>query len=266
MIRFRKPWLLPLAALLTAFSAGARSTAQPSAGARPRILVAPWLVVDRTTNQEFTRSGSAAGSTALEARRLGDSAYAALDRALHKQDETDLVPRREWEPFWAPTAAAVQVAGSCPICASSGQLLRYRRTDIQKLARAVNADYVWLGAVAVPLTSSAGTPESDECCREALALEKRVILARSTAVLVRASDGETVWERDARWPDTRDRKKLPVRYGMPDQPRTESGHEMRPRNNEKPLLSPYGERERAVDATARELADAFHREFPRIFR
>jgi hypothetical protein len=107
---------------------------------------------------------------------------------------------------------------------------------------------VWIGVTVVPLTRETKDTRTDVCCREALALERDAVLARSSALLVRVSDGEAVWERDAR----RLEREVPTRF-----PRESSGRFLARQGIEH---SPGKHREIAVTATAHDLGAAFRRE------
>jgi hypothetical protein len=195
-------------------------------------------VIDRTTNLDCAGPESP-GAVSGEARRLAASAQAALDAEMHEHAMMAMVSRKEWQPHWdGLRGSRVLWKGvGCAVCAPAGALIRYDRTLVQQLARAVDADYVWLGVTVAPLTPPKGAPPADACCREALAQERPAVLARSSALLVRASDGEMVWQRDAR----RLERDVPTRAGRINR-------------------TPERRRAYAVDATAHLLGRAFRRE------
>jgi hypothetical protein len=170
------------------------------ASTNPRLLVLPWVVIDRTTNRDCSKLGPPRAAVSAEAQRLAISAQAALDAAMHRHGRMAMIPRAEWEPHWrqlAPGRVVWQGPG-CAVCTPVGDLLRYDGTALQGIAQAVRADYVWLGVTVVPLTTESQDNRPDDCCREALAQKRKAVLARSSALLVRARDGEIVWQRDAR--------------------------------------------------------------------
>jgi hypothetical protein len=111
-----------------------------------------------------------------------------------------MIPRKEWEPHWKQfrPSQVVRQGSGCAVCTPVGQLLQYDRARVRQIAQAVKADYVWLGVTVVPLTPESRDNRPDDCCREGLAQERRKVLARSSALLVRGRDGEVVWQRDAR--------------------------------------------------------------------
>lgn len=235
-----RPVTVLLAAALLA-AGGMPAPAQPAA--KPRLLLLPWLVVDRTTNQDCTRPEGAAGPSGSEARRLAASAQAALDAEVHHQRELELIPRREWLPHWQALGGSrvVWQGAGCAVCSPAGELIRYDRLLVQQLALQTGADYVWLGITVAPLTPP-GAPWAcaappDDCCREALARERPAVLARSSILLVRARDGEVVWQRDAR----RLERDVPYRAGRLSR-------------------APSARRAIAVDETAHLLGKAFRRE------
>lgn len=234
--------------------AGPATSAEPIAS-RPRILALPWMVIDRTTNKERSRMEATSGHVQTDAQQLAVSAQAALDGTLHRYRTAEVVARSEWEPLWKKLRGGhllIQGAG-CAVCSPAGQLLHYDRAALINLAQEVKADYVWLGVTVVPLTWGTPALKQDDCCREALDMERENVLARSSALLVRASDGEVVWQRDARWPDPRaKRRHLRMIYAPP------SGSPAIPRS--------FTDREKAVDATARSLANALRRDRAQIFR
>jgi hypothetical protein len=203
-------------------------------------------VIDRTTNRECSRPESVGAPLNNEARRLAQSAQAALDAGMHRHRMMEMIARREWEPHWQalePGQVFRQGPG-CSVCTPAGELIRYGRAAVQGLAQAVRADYVWLGVTVVPLTrDSAAASRPDECCREALGTGRKAILARSAVLLLRASDGEVVWQRDAR----RLEGDVPHRAGKIARP-------------------PSVRRAYAVDATARLLSNAFRREHQEALR
>jgi hypothetical protein len=207
--------------------------------------VLPWLVIDRTTNQECSRSGRTPAATGAEARRLATAAQESLDAVMHRHRMMAMIPRKEWQPQWQqyqPGQIVRQSAG-CAVCTPIGALLEYDRTALQALGQAVRADYIWLGVTVVPLTRESAGSRSDDCCREALAQERRAVLARSSALLVRVRDGEVVWQRDAR----RLERDVPGRVGR--------------FIRSEPLRREYG-----VKNTARMLGNGFAREHRRALQ
>lgn len=189
--------LAPVLAVCAAWLLGPAGAGEPTG--RPRLLALPWLVIDRNTNRECT-SPEAPGAAGKEAASLAAAAQAALDAEMHRHRMVDLVPRREWAPEWERLSASrvLWKGAGCAVCAPPGELIRYDRALVQQLAKAVGADFVWLGVTVVPLTPDRKAPPADDCCRDSLARERKAVLARSSVVLVRASDGEIVWQRDAR--------------------------------------------------------------------
>jgi hypothetical protein len=250
----------------------------------PRLLMLPWMVIDRTTDQSFTHPQAARTPLTEEAHRLTHSAQAAMDAVFHRQSGVaHLIPLSEWEPHWdrlKPGEMIWQGTG-CAACTPVGDLLRFDRAVIQQFARTARADYVWLGVTVVPLTAGPPRGASDECCREALAQDTEAILARSSALLIRIRDGEVVWQRDARRLD-RDvlrRSSFPIyppQYGpKPPGPKTDGVTTRSPRMGDpsepsnKPIwyiYSPQERREMAVDETARMLARAFLRVHREVLR
>lgn len=215
-----------------------------AAEAPPRILVLPWLVVDRTTNRECSREGTSAATTA-EAQGLSRSAGEALDARLHRHGKGMLIPRREWQSHWVrlQPARLYRLGEGCAICTPPSELLRFDRDALTGLARATGADYVWLGLTVAPLTPETPRTRPDECCRAALGRGRSRVLARSSAILVRARDGEIVWQRDAR----RFEEDVPARVG-------------------KVVRRHPARLALAVDGTAHRLADAFAQEYPEALR
>jgi hypothetical protein len=215
-----------------------------TAASKPRFLVLPWVVIDRSTNK-----ACAIGDCPLlppseapplrEAQTLAQAAQAALDAAMHQHGMMQMIPRKEWEPHWKPLqpAQVVKQGPGCAVCTPAGNLLRYDRAAVQGLGGSVGADYVWLGATVVPLTAERSETASAPCCREALAQERKKVLARSSALLVRVKDGQTVWQRDARQLD-----------------------QDVPRRGRRAVYSPMTRREYAVKETAHALGNAFGRE------
>jgi hypothetical protein len=201
--------------------------------------VLPWLVVDRNTNRDCEKLGPAEAPAIEEARRLARSGQAALDAAMHRHRMMEMIPRKEWEPRWAEMkpGSVLRQGEGCAVCTPAGQLIRYDRAGLQRLAQAVRADYVWLGVTVVPLTREAKGNRPDDCCREVLAQEGKAVLARSSVLLVRATDGTLVWERDAR----RLEREVPSRAG-------------------RVARTPAKRRWYAVRTTAHLLANAFGRE------
>jgi hypothetical protein len=190
-------WIAVLSAALLLLPGSSLAQATSS---KPRVLVLPWLVIDRSTNQDASRLAPSSPRVSAEARRLASSAQAALDAVMHRHRMMTMIPRREWEPHWKQLQPkpVVRQGPGCAVCTPVGELLRYDRAALRRLARAVRADYVWLGVTVVPLTPQSRDTRPDDCCREALAQEREAVLARSSALLVRASDGEATWQRDAR--------------------------------------------------------------------
>jgi hypothetical protein len=259
----RKPFALGIALLclalllpsgagaLPAAAAGAR--ADPGVGVptsarpadKPRLLVLPWVVIDRTTNRDCSKLGSSQAPARAEALRLAGSAQAALDAAMHRHGMMEMIPRKEWEPHWRelPPGRVVWQGPGCAVCTPVGELLHDDRAALQALAQAVRADYVWLGVTVVPLTKQNQDNRPDDCCREALAQERKAVLARSSVLLVRASDGEIVWQRDAR----RLERDVPHRVG-------------------RLVRTAAARREIAVKDTAHLLGNAFSREHREALR
>ena len=228
--------LLFALALTPVIAAGAESPA------RPRLLVLPWLVIDRTTNLECARDEGSPVPVTREARDLGVAAQAALDKAMHDHRAFAMIPRREWEPLWTSyTPAQVYHAGSgCAVCNPVRDLVQYDPAILRTLAQAAHADYVWLGVTVVPLTAARRGVVGDACCRAALGEKRSAVLARSSALLVRVRDGMVVWQQDAR----RLEREVPVRAG---------------KINRLPAVR----RAMAVKGTAHSLGDAFRREHSR---
>lgn len=248
-------WLgLVLAGAAVLSMAAVRAAEGPVA--RPRVLALPWLVIDRNSNKDCAKLGPSEERASGEGRLLGESGQASLDTVLHRSGLVELVPRKEWAPEWEqvkPGRVMRQGLG-CAVCAPTTQLMRYDRAAVQGLAKAVRADYVWLGVTVVPLTLNTSVRRADECCRNALMLERDAVLARSSAVLVRASDGEVVWQQDARSSDPSRRPGgLDVRFAPP--------HARRPTP-----LTPYELRQKAVQTTARALGSAFRRDAEQVLR
>ncbi len=234
-----------LAALLVAPAFAVSSTAQtPTTGTKPKLLVLPWLVIDRNTNRECSRGEINAAST-REAQGLALSAQSALDGQMHRMDVAEMIPRKTWEPRWRerPASECFRASAGCAVCTPAGELLKFDPAALQQIARDVGADYVWLGVTVAALTPERSASKPDPCCKEALGRERKAVLARSSVVLVRASDGEVVWQRDARRFDA----DVPHKVGK--MPRTSQTR-----------------RRMAVEDTARALATAFRRERPEALR
>lgn len=230
---------VPVLALAVA-AANSASALRESTPLQPRLVVLPWLVIDRTTNRECSRTEPASIASSVEARRLSQSAQAALDGQMHRLGLAEMISRKEWEPEWRSRKPAefYRTAPGCAVCASVGDLIRFDPAALQQLAGSVRADYVWLGVTVTPLSSERSASRPDECCQEALGEGRDAVLARSSALLWRASDGEIVWQRDAR---RFDRDVL--------------------RKAGKIAHSPENRRRYAVEHTARALAGAFKREY-----
>ena len=222
------------------------SAEQPN---KPRLLVLPWVVIDRTTNKVCPTSASVTSRSNREETALAHSAEAALDAEMHRFGRAQMIPRDEWEPEWRQRKAdqVVRQGEGCAVCTPVGQLLQYDRTALQELAQAVRADYVWIGVTVVPLTRDTKDTRTDACCREALALEREAVLVRSSALLVRVNDGETIWERDAR----RLEREVPTRFPGERSGKFLARHSIN--------HTPAKHREIAVMTTAHDLGQAFRR-------
>jgi hypothetical protein len=215
-----------------------------TAASKPRLLVLPWVVIDRSTNKACSIGDCpllppSEAPALREAQKLAQAAQAALDAAMHQHGMIQMIRRKEWEPHWKPLqpTQVVKQGSGCAVCTPTGSLLRYDRAAVQELGRSVAADYVWLGTTVVPLTRESVETPASPCCREALALERKKVLARSSALLVRVKDGETVWQRDARELD-----------------------QDVPRSGRRVSYPPERRREYAVKETAHTLGKAFGRE------
>ena len=169
-------------------------------GEAPRLLVLPWLVIDRNTNTDCAQLGPSQSSISEEAQRLAISGQAAMDNMMHSHGSLKMIPRKEWEPHWKDLqpGQAMQQGPGCAVCTPAGQLIRFDRSALLGLAQGLQADYVLLGVTVIPLTPESRDTRPDDCCREALALERKAVLARSSALLVRVRDGEVTWARDSR--------------------------------------------------------------------
>jgi hypothetical protein len=227
--------------LIAIFSAIALSTPMEAVGqhpAKPRLLVLPWVVIDRSSNQDCAKL-TPQPPVSAEARRLAVSAQETLDAAMHRHRMMGMIPRRDWEPHWKqlPPGKVFSQGPGCAICTPIGSLLRYDHAALRQLGQAVQADYVWLGVSVVPLISGQTPARPDDCCREALGRERDAVLARSSVLLVRIQDGEVVWQRDARRFDA----EVPRRVGRA------------------PMPARF-RREIAVKGTAKMLGNAFRRE------
>jgi hypothetical protein len=123
-----------------------------------------------------------------------------MDKMMHAHGLLDMIPRKEWEPHWKqlPPRQVVRQGPGCAVCTSTDQLIQFDRAALLEHARAVRANYVLLGVTVIPLRPASKGQRPDDCCREALALERKAVLARSSALLVRVRDGQTTWERDSR--------------------------------------------------------------------
>jgi hypothetical protein len=227
---------------LAALCVGAFPSVAAAAGSRaakPRVLVLPWIVIDRSTNQDCDELNAAQSAASAEARSFAIAAQESLDAAMHRHRMTEMIPRREWEPRWKslqPGQVVSQGAG-CAVCTLVGSLLQYDRSALQQLGQSLRADCVWLGVTVVPVTLVDTDTRPDDCCREVMGQEREAVLARSSALLVRVRDGEVVWQRDARQLDAQ----VPRRVGRA------------------PMPARF-RREIAVKATAELLGDAFRRE------
>jgi hypothetical protein len=211
--------------------------------ATPRLLVLPWLVVDRTTNRECSRAAEPALGD--EARRLSRSAGEALDSGLHRVGKASLISASEWRAPWAALRPhqVYRLGEGCAICTAPSELLRFEAGALLGLAQSVRADYVWLGLTVVPLSTESKANRPDDCCKDALGRGRSRVLARSSAVLVRVADGAVVWQRDAR----RFEDDIPARVGKVS----------RSRRTRVAM---------AVDGTAHRLAEAFNREHREALR
>lgn len=169
-------------------------------GKAPRVLMLPWLVIDRNTNVDCFKLGAPQSSISEEAQALAISGQAAMDNLMHSHGSLKMIPRKEWEPHWKelPPGQVMQQGPGCAVCTPAGQLIRFDRPALLGLAQGLQADYVLLGVTVIPLTPESSDNRPDDCCREALALERQAALARSSALLVRVRDGDVTWERDAR--------------------------------------------------------------------
>lgn len=187
------------ALLLTLVCTGGVTAQKASSGDKPRLLVLPWLIIDRNTNRECSR-GEVTAATTREAQRLARSGQAALDGQMHRLGGAEMIPRKDWEPHWQERKPSefFRASAGCAVCAPVGELLKFDAAAVLQIANDVNADYVWLGVSVTPLTPDPSAQPADTCCKEALAQERNAVLARSSVLLVRASDGEMVWQRDAR--------------------------------------------------------------------
>jgi hypothetical protein len=251
----------------------------PARSTKPRLLVLPWLVLDRTTDQCVSGPGHSSAPSGDEAQRLSLSAMAALDAVLHRHGGLgEMVQRAEWLPYWeeATSDDCVRQGPGCASCTPAGDLLRYDRVRLQGLGQAARGDYIFLGITVVPLTGDSGGARPDACCREALTLERDAVLARSSVLLVRVRDGETIWQRDARRLD-RDvlrrssRPIYPSPSGSPppmDSPLPGPVPDMR-QPPEAPvwiIYTPEQRREMAVDETAHMLGWSFLRVHREVMR
>ena len=189
-----------LMSLLALFMPLARSSAAPVPPGAPRLLVLPWLVIDRNTNLDCAKLATSLPAIVAEAQRLAISGQAAMDNMMHSHGFLKMIPRKEWEPHWQELAPGqvVRQGPGCAVCTPAGQLIQFDRAALLGLAHGLQADYVLLGVTVVPMTPQSRDTRPDDCCRAALALERRVVLARSSALLVRIRDGEITWQSDAR--------------------------------------------------------------------
>jgi hypothetical protein len=100
---------------------------------QPRLLVLPWRVIDRTTNQVYSAADLPRSTASEEARQLSESGMAALDAVLHRHGGLgELMPRSEWQPYWdegiiGPWAC---YSSQCASCAPVGELLRHDRARL----------------------------------------------------------------------------------------------------------------------------------------
>jgi hypothetical protein len=203
------------------------------------LLELPWMVIDRATNQDCARLGPAQAEIRGEARKLASAGQAALDTVLRDHRMFTMISRSEWEPYWhllKPGTVVWQGTG-CAVCGPAAQLLRYDRAALQQLGREVGAEYVWLGVIVVPMTSEEQDNRHEECCEATLGHARQEVLARSSALLIRVSDGKVIWQGDVR------RLTSDARVGTP------------PRNDSLAMR-----REMAVKDTAQALGAAFVRE------
>jgi hypothetical protein len=245
------------------------SSRQPNS-ALPRLVVLPWLVIDRSTNRGAVEPGLPQLSPMSEAQQLSFSGMAALDAVLHRHGGLgQLVPKSEWWPFWEQAApwGWLRQGDGCASCTPASALLRYDRERLQQFGRSVQADYLLLGVAVTPLTEQTDAPDPDDCCHQALTIDRTTILARSSVLLVRVSDGETLWQRDARRLD-RDvlrQSSRPI-YPPPGERRRPTGEPSfgpvpdMPSAPETPvwiIYSPQERREMAVDETAHLLGSSF---------
>jgi hypothetical protein len=253
------------------------------------MLVLPWLVIDRGAVERCPAHtlapraaapnahpipSPAADRQAIEERHvLAQSAQAALDGVMHFYGVAEMVPRKEWEPYWRRTQPekvlweGAGCLGGTPVVA----LLRYDLVALQRLARAVNAEYVWLGATVVALTPA-----------PALRQDSQAELARSAALLVRVRDGKRMWEGEAARhehdvPRQSYRIVPPPPWSTPGDPYSRWSGPLPERHDSYPprtwnyALPPYAtivvtysppmRREIAVDQTARALGNSFGRAY-----
>ena len=239
---------LALAALIAAVCAVPTNAERPR---KPRMLVLPWFVVDRNSNLNCDKLKAEDPAASAAGFRVAEAGQAALDAQMHRYGKLDLIKRSEWEPYWKQTSHKelfFQGQG-CAVCSPVGELIRYNPTELSKLADKVGAEFVLLGLTVVPLTTHKAS-RTDECCRDALALERESVLARSSVILIRAKDGASIWQRDAR------RLEKEVRHVNPRERFSDpQGTSPEPFTEEKRLRV-------AVGDTAEALGRAFRREAP----
>jgi hypothetical protein len=124
-----------VALLASALLAGRDASAEQTN--KPRLLVLPWVVIDRTTNKVCPTSGSTTSQSNREAAALAGRAEAALDAEMHRFGRAEMISRKEWEPEWKQRKAdqVVRQGEGCAVCTPVGQLLKYDRTALQELAQ-----------------------------------------------------------------------------------------------------------------------------------
>jgi len=198
-------------ALLTLAVLTARLTLAADMANPPRLLVLPWLVIDRGTNRECTQDERAPIPAKGEAQRLALAAQAALDNEMHDHRMFEMVPRREWAPLLASygSGQVYRPGPGCAVCNPVRQLLQYDPALLTTLAQGARADYVWLGVAVLPLTSERDPARGDACCRAALGTGRDAVFARTSALLVRVRDGALMWQQDTR----RLEREVPTRAG-----------------------------------------------------
>lgn len=201
-----------------------------------RHALLPWLVIDQNSHRSHTPFAPEEAPGSREAKRLSRSAQAVLDGQLHRAGEASLLPRDAWEDTAAATAlrSAINVGDGCPLCLDAAALVRFDPDAIKRAGEAIRADYLWLGAVATPLT---GSRHADECAQSEQHRREGTPLARAAVLLVRVSDGTVVWKRTTRIPE----RLIPHLQGKIARPPHERRHE-------------------AVELAARTLGGAFRRD------